>query len=312
MDSETEDNSWDLEEEGNQSEDEDLMCMLIIGQSKSGKSYMTKSLLQQFAKPDRPIYIVNETNSNCPYKKIDWPDALKLRNAAVVFEDLIACGRKQFQIIQHMLNRRAHHDKCNPIICICHSLHNNNVYGLLPYVQFIFVAALISSMDSFKTLLSRYGYSKEQQSYYIQLLRSSPSKKYNHFLFDVNRGTIKLTTAGDQEKFDRESEQSLIVNPESSAQKFMGHLEGSINKLRLFDIILPSISKRKLDPKNLTVRLKRKNSKSYVCISLIDYISALTEKDFFPDNKLLKFHKYLTSKKKITLPKTYVKNGMFK
>jgi GTPase SAR1 family protein len=293
-------------------EDERMLCILILGKSKSGKSVLVRSLIDQFAHPKRPVYIVNDKTNDCPYEKLKWTQLEDLKNAALIFEDLIACSKIQFKTIQEMLNYYAHHNLVSPIICVSHSLHNNNIFGLLPYFNIIFISAVQSSLGSLKSLLQYYQYEPEEKILYLNQLKNCDEKDFNHFMINVEKRQIKLTCAQDPEKLETfDPENKLSATPGLSAQKFLGHLKNSIDMLRLFDIIYQVIPTHRFNEKDLTVKLPKKckgRKKQNVKISLIDYLSVLTSPNEPVDETLYKFHKYLRKKKNIILPKTYVKN----
>jgi energy-coupling factor transporter ATP-binding protein EcfA2 len=291
---------------------EPTVRILIIGETESGKSTIMRSIVQQFTRPDRSVYVVNDRTLTSPYEKIGWEKVAKLEFATIIFEDIISCKKNEFVIIQEVLNFKAHHNHCNLVICIAHSLHKTGMFGLLPYFNFVYIAAKPSSLKSFKALLREYDFPPETRPSHVDRLKSV-REKYSYLMLDVNESTFKVTSAreiGTKETLpesDLQRGKRGVDAPEASASKFLGHLPKSQDKLRLFDIIYPSLPPRKFNSKDLTVTLRSKKW-GETRISLIDYISLLTDDQFAPTKDLLKLHKYLRVVKNICLPKTYASN----
>jgi hypothetical protein len=312
-----------VEEEASASPDtrpEPTVRILIIGETESGKSTIMKSIVRQFSKPDRPVYVINDrTPESLPpsHERKEWAQVPKLEFCTLVFEDIINCKRDQFGIIQDVLNYKAHHAHCGLVICIAHSLHKTGMYGLLPYFNFVYIAARPSSVRSFKALLREYDFPLETRPAHVQRL-ASVGEKYVYCVLDVGEGAFKMTRADeDHVSLLRKKHFPNVASggaargvsaAETGAAKYMGHLPNAQNRMRLFDIIYPALPKHRFDSGNLTVVLRDRKFVN-TRISLIDYISALTDETFATDAPLLKLHRYLKTKKKLCLPKTFASNS---
>jgi ABC-type oligopeptide transport system ATPase subunit len=302
----------------------DLLSILIVGKSCSGKTFLTKSLMDRFVPKKGRIYVVNDRSRRPPYKKIGWNKLNRVRNCAVVVEDLISARPTEFELLQRLLNKRMHHNRVSPVVVICHSLLRNNVYGLVPYFSLIYLSAVQSNIASFKRLLSYYFEKSEHDALLEKFTKCR--ERYAHFMFDVEAHTITLTRAEDhvideeeQRRLDakkRKLEAPLIKQMEAqeSAKKYLSKMpyNGSL-ALNLFDLIYPHLPEDNFNRRDLTVSVFSRGAETVV--SIIDYIHALLDnygEEEEEDPDIMKFHKYLRTKKRMTLPKTYILNKAYK
>jgi ABC-type dipeptide/oligopeptide/nickel transport system ATPase component len=297
----------------------EMLSILIIGKSGSGKSYLTKSLMEKFAPKDMPIYVVNDRSRKPMFKSVDWDRVGELRDCALVAEDLISAKPSQFVKLQELLNYQSHHNRVSPIIAICHSLLRNNIYGLLPYFSFVYVSAVKSSIVSFKNLLNYYNFDKEEQGIYMTQFLSC-NEQFSHFMLDVENRCLTLTRAeesvrNEDERRERMEQQRLIEEParkqraaQASAKKYLEKMRrNSDYAIILFDLIYPVLPESRFNDKDLTVTLLKRGNEEV--ISIIDYIYALVdESGEEPDYSIYQLHRYLRHKRNLHLPKTYVLN----
>jgi hypothetical protein len=297
----------------------DMVSILIIGKSGSGKSYLTKSLMEKFAPKDLPIYVVNDRSRNPAFKSIGWERLGGLKDCGLVVEDLISAKPAQFVQLQELLNYQSHHNRVSPIIAICHSLLRNNIYGLVPYFSFIYVSAVNSSIVSFKNLLNYYNFDKEDQKRYMEQFLAC-NEQFSHFMLDVENRSLTLTRAEESvrtedERQKRVEKQRLLEEPrrrreaaQASAKKYLEKMRrNSDYAMILFDLIYPALPENRFNDKDLTVTLMKRGNEEIV--SIIDYIYALVdESGEEPDYSIYQLHRYLRHKRNLHLPKTYVLN----
>jgi hypothetical protein len=311
--------SWDRRSETDEDEDnvpvkkETLIRALFVGQSNCGKTYLTKTLVDKFCPPERPVVVVNDKTSNADFERLGWHQLDALRNTCLVVEDLIACKRDQFVSLQHMLNFSNHHYQVNPIFCITHAVPKNNIQGLLPFFQFVFVSADNTSVDSYRRLLAYYNFKEEEREKLLQDLEKC-EEEYSYFMINVNRKTVRLTRADDsfildeaKKNKDRQPAVPVLPNPFVTAKKFLSDIKNPNFNLRLFEIIFPFLSVKRYDPRNMTLTLRSGKSGEEEQISLLDYIATLTDEGIKPDRQTMKLHRYL-KRKRIHLPRSYVLN----
>lgn len=319
--------SWGEASSSGSESEEDLdvskqVAILIIGRSGSGKTYLTKSLIDQFKQEGKPTYVVNDRTNDNTFRKIDWERLNSLSDCALVFEDVIACRQSQFVLLQEMLNFRSHHARVTPIIVIAHALLRNNIHGLLPYFNFIYIAAVKTNVTSFRKLLTTYAFDKEEQNKYLSQFLAA-NEQFTFFMFDIEKRKIRLTRAEDSVRREEENARLLKIERElaeprriketafASAKKYLSKMrENSDYAIILFELIYPFLPLERLDPDHLTVSLLKEGNP--VTVSVIDYISALLDqRQTEPDYYILQFHRYLKRKRRLHLPKTYILNRHF-
>jgi hypothetical protein len=309
---------WDdagSDSEEDEEEEENLITILIIGVSGSGKSYLVKSLIEQFTPKKRPIVTLNDRTKKCPYKKIEWHQLKDFPACAVVIEDVISIKPKHFELVQDLVSVRCHHEKNNPVILVSHSLIKNNIKGLLNYFNYVYISAVNNSIDSFRSLLAFYGFKDDLKEHYIAQLKAC-DEEFSYFMLNVRTQEIILTRAEDrvileEQKRGELGDKKSSVAPETAAAKFLSKLENPHLALILFEMVHPCLPVNRFNSSNLTVTLTKSGEEDGVIISLIDYIANLITPDIEPDYDMLKFHRYLTRKKNLHLPKTYVLNKRF-
>lgn len=317
----------DDHEENSSDSDQDLdpnqlVSILIIGKSGSGKTYLTKSLVEQFKQPGQPTYALNDNTRNATHKKIGWDKVLSLTDCALVVEDIISAKRAEFEILQQLLCVRSHHDRVNPVIAISHHLMRNNIHGLLAYFNFIYVAAVKSNIASFRYLLKYYAFEEDEIRQHIRRFKAA-NEQFTFFMFDIERQSIRLTRAEESVRRHDMDSKLLAMRKKmeaplrlrdtafASAKKYLTRMRrNSDYALILFELIYPYLPVERLDANHLTVTLSKEGRE--VKVSVIDYIGALLdETQGEPDYYVYQFHRYLRRKKNLHLPKTYVLNKIF-
>lgn len=319
--------SWGEASSSGSESEEDLdvsnqVAILIIGRSGSGKTYLTKSLVEQFKQEGRPTYVVNDRTRDRSFRKLPWEKLKGISDCGLVVEDLISAKPSQFVMLQELLNWQSHHSRVTPIIAIAHSLLRNNIHGLLPFFNFIYIAAVKSNVTSFRTLLKYYCFEEDQRKSYMDRFLSA-NEQFTFFMFDVERRTIRLTRAEDSVRREDENMRLLKIEKEleeprriketafASAKKYLTKMRhNSDYAIVLFELIYPFLPLERFDPEHLTVSLLKEGSE--IIVSVIDYIAALLDdRQTEPDYYILQFHKYMLRKRRLHLPKTYILNRHF-
>jgi energy-coupling factor transporter ATP-binding protein EcfA2 len=315
-------NEEEEEEEGDddvESREREQVRILLIGSSGSGKTVMCRSLIEAYSpeldddEDELPVYTVNDRTKDCPYIKVGWDQVLGLRDAALVVEDVISATKKQVVVLKELLDYSNHHDAITPLIMIAHCITNNNIYSLLHCFHFIFFSASQSSRPSLKRIQSEFGYNQELKDRQMALLDSC-TERFCHLRLDVQRKEMMLTKVGQKEALKistavRDEKERQKPDLKTNAIKYLGDLPQAKKAMLLFDHIYPRIPKGSLDSAFLTVNLKNLRGERVV-LSLIDYLSALTDPEAHTDKMLWKFHDYLADKG-VHLPKAYVLNRDF-
>jgi hypothetical protein len=304
------------DEDGDPKPKREQVAILLLGLSGSGKSFLCRYLIDLFSPSGKAekVYAVNDKTRDCTYEKLDWTQLHRVRRASVVVEDVISATPKQFKLLQELLNFGQHHKQIGCVVVIAHTATSNNIFGLIPSFHYIYVSAVKNSISSLHKILNHYGYEKEEKAVYVDMIMNC-SEPYCHLRLDVAEREIKLTKAGQQEELGRrarEGREREAGRPDIrlNAVKFLSDLENSKKALLLFDHIVPRLPPEKLDRDFLTVTLTDKAAGEPVVVSLIDYLSVLTDPDAPPDHLLDKFHSYV-KKRGAHLPRAYVLNRAF-
>ena len=258
-----------------------------------------------------------------------------------VVEDVIAANAEKFEALQEILNFSSHHLSVNPVIIITHSAQRNGIYGLLPYMTHVFFSAVKSSVSSLQAVLRSYQFEKQERDSTVRKLLSF-DEQFCHLKLDVearetsfvkverSKGHSRLVEVQpDQQKPNseyptlrqleeqegnetaKEAVAATIQDPsiKAKAKRFLKVLPEQKRALAIFDLLYEKLPIKKIDPADLTIKLKDANN-SDTSTSIIDYISALTTPSLRPDKGLLQFHRYV-KKRGIKLPKSYVLNKKF-
>jgi ABC-type dipeptide/oligopeptide/nickel transport system ATPase subunit len=320
-------NAWDGSNEDSSNSDnsqnkEDQVVMLIIGKSGSGKSYLTRSLMAQFNPDKRPIFVVNDRTRNKEYTKVEWGRVKDLHDCGLIIEDAINITNKELEIIKEATNWMNNHKKLNPLAIISHSLMRTRMYGILPYISLIYISAVKSSIVSLRNLLHYYSFEPAEKKTYVDMLLKC-NEPYSHMLLNVETRSIVMTRVESsvrnaEERQKQLAERELVDAPlrrfsaaQEQARKYLGKIRvNSDYAIVLFDLIFPVLPHHRYNERDMTVQLVRGGQP--ITINLIDYLSSLvSESEEDLDYESVQFHKYLTRKKKLNLPKTLVVNRKF-
>ena len=301
---------------------------LLLGRSTTGKSYLCKYLVNAFADPDRPVYTLNDRTATCRFIKITVEQAKVISNCCVVAEDIISATRPLFEVLQLILNYKGHHDSISPCILISHSIYKNSIYSLLPFIRKIYLSAVRSSLNSLKAVLNFFDFEPSEKLQVKKALLSC-SQKFCFLAFDVDKREWSLVRAekkkgikviianigaGGETGASADSELELRIR--SNASQYLNVLARKEVANQIFNMIFPSLPLDKLNPQDLSVRLRLNGSDARV--SLVDYCAQLTSNDADDADSdeesiglLLKFHRYLR-RRGIFLPSCYIVNQRFK
>ena len=139
------------------------LYLLIIGQSKSGKSTFARSIINRYCDENREVVVLNDKTRSKFFKKIDWKDLKNLSNKALIVEDIISCTPDQIVQLRTVLDFKGHHHQLWPIIFITHRLYGTNVYGLLSSFKYICLSAKPSSYRALNDIGRSIGLEEEEK-----------------------------------------------------------------------------------------------------------------------------------------------------
>ena len=170
-----------------------------------------------------------------------------------------------------------------------------------------------------RSVLQYYGIDKDEREKQVQLLRTI-KEKYAHLMLNVRTHNIKMTRLGEPTPFERRQLQQEKTNKldaaKASASKFLKFLPQHELAFTLFELLLNHLPKDRLNIDDLTVAVTNRRGQRQV-VTLVDYLSALTtpraEYKKTKTHKLLKrFHSYMTGRRRLKLPSTFIRNKEFK
>jgi energy-coupling factor transporter ATP-binding protein EcfA2 len=276
--------------------------ILVVGPSASGKTTLVTSLLEAQTKP---VVLLNDrTKGLSSFKPIEWNEAEKMTNCALLVEDLIAASDTEFKILQNVLSFSAHHQDVSPIVIIAHSIQHNNIQGLLPHVTEVFFTLSKSNVRSLGVVLSYFRFDKKEKELMEKKFLSA-ADVYGYFCLDVGKrtfeqmGGVAKITGGIKRK-----------GPAISAGRFLKHAADVEKAQLLFDLIFPRLPEENKSEENFSLTLTSKKTGKLYTISVLDYIFALTDPDEVPSVELNSMHNYVMNL--VHVPKRLIMNKKFK
>ena len=174
-------------------------CLLLVGRSTSGKSYLAQKLLTSFK--DLKNYVVNQPRHTAipdTFEQLEWDDVDKIINAGVLFEDVINITNHQFGILTLCINQYENHHRLTPIICL-HSFFKNRCHSLIHLVNLICFMSLGSPKCVKNALQSSNCFESAEIEKHIKLYRSC-NVKYVPFLFNAKERSFGQVTFDDLRK----------------------------------------------------------------------------------------------------------------
>jgi energy-coupling factor transporter ATP-binding protein EcfA2 len=279
--------------------------VIICGRSGSGKSSLTKKLTKGIG---APVHIINDRTNSTGFKSTGWEDACKLKNACLIFEDVIGATKTEFKILQNCLAFSNNHLNLTPIYILVHSLLNNGVHGLLSYVTHVIITAVKANVSSLNVALQYFRFDKAERAEFLsRFLRVA--EPFGHFVLDIEKRSLVYvgpnSTAGKQTP-TLEGSMTDSSSSSQSANRFLSLLPESGKALAIYDLIRPKLKEANLDAEDLTITLKSARLGKRVRISLIDYIFALTTPDAEVSKEISLLHRYISAK--VVLPICFVGN----
>lgn len=229
-------------------------------------------------------------------------------------------------------------ERVNPCFVISHSLHRQNLSGLLPFFTHVSISAFVGNLASLKNLLTYFGFEPEEKQRYKQLLVECTTP-YCHLVLDVQKMTIEMKTvplvsnstvavvsntkgsAAAKRKLDAQKSElvdgRLMTKKDAQAHASAAHFLGDKlvkngKKARaLFQLIYSRLPKKNIDPDTLNMNLKRSSGRGRCTVSLIDYVATLVDSKKEPTEAVAKFHQYCIKHHNLTLPTVYLVNKRF-
>lgn len=161
----------------------------IVGPSFSGKSSLARLLAK---KQGRKIVILN--NRSPPFKgarNVGFKDIGSAGACTLIVEDLIRISDAKRDILQNLVNYSSHHADIAPIFLLTHSIKNNNIFCLLPFVRgVLFMTKSNSTIKSVRDVLSYFGYDKREVVSLVDRWRSF-DKPYSFFHYNVEEHSFR-------------------------------------------------------------------------------------------------------------------------
>ena len=184
--------------------------------------------------------------------------------------------------------------------------------------------------------MAYYVFEKEEKQAHLKTLLTW-NRPYSHFILDVEKRELKMRTydflppnqkaksaaSGREKKRDSKREKKALYQGRKMTERdavayeranfFLGEklVKNPKKAYALFEIVYPQLVKKSVDVKTLTVTLRRLKGGHLAKISLIDYVSTLTDPSQKPTELVSLFHRYVLTARCVTLPTTYLANKLF-
>ena len=168
----------------------------VLGLSDSGKSYLSRMLMQRVP---GDTYILNKRDSDNSwnenvkneedrkFKSISWEtlgDPAFCVEASLVVEDCISLSDSQLKILRENICYRAHR-KLNPQLMIFHSLTYSSLRRYLPLIHGIIISANMTSLPSLKAIIRYFETTPKEQEIIVNKFLSEAGNNYK-FLYWCN------------------------------------------------------------------------------------------------------------------------------
>ena len=190
---------------------------------------------------------------------------------------------------------------------LCHSLHNVDLYQVLPWVHKIIITGSLCNVKSVRSVLSYFEFEKNEKESYLRAFKENKNA-FVHWCLDVEKRTVTLL-----EHCEEENMNSLVDvsagDDRSLALSMLGELENPGKATAVFNLIFKHVKKR-VNTDDFTIKLKSGKTREGVTISLIEYLDAVTTAGRPKDKTLLQFHKYI--QRFVRVPKCFILNQFFR
>ena len=286
--------------------------ILFIGTSGSGKTQcLTRIATKTFRK--RKKYVLNDkTGLSDKHKKfypVSWnTDLSKMKNAALVCEDLICLSTKQLATLTNFINVTRRHNN-NICLLVTHSLRGNNVYSLIQYMNhFVFTSSRANS-SNWKTICQIFQLDNQTAELGADFFANIKAGEFNFLHFDAQtlRATIYDSTYQPVEENVNSSEVSAPDH--LTRDEILSRFQSVFKSFPLGDkmyalshFLVVNLPSDFISP-DLSVRYKEKR------VSLVDYVQYVTTADLKPPKLIKRLHKHIV--KKLVLPELFILNSYF-
>jgi hypothetical protein len=312
--------------------------ILLLGASRTGKTYITNKYAQFLARPifylDNNIkelgdsvsdkytdmynlssdednvqinpYLESQYGTKCkkdPYK-VSYESALKLENSTIIIDDIIAVKKSELTDIKKLLDFSKHHSN-NNIIAIVHRLQISGFYTLLSSFDALIVPTFGSNINMASQLLSYFKILKHERQEWLEKFSQHEKKNEYGFLRILTKGRVVSLHVGVEEffpgakRFEPLDIKGLLkVMPDGADE----------SDLSLYELLASELPANTISPTH-TVSLMAKKGE-IIKVSLIDYIYYLRWTNDRPPQNIEKLHKIIVSK--YSIPHCFIKNKHMK
>lgn len=320
---------WD--EDDDDDDDDDVegpphTSILVLGRTNTGKSALCRNLLAEFKEFDKPVYILNfrGNRKKTPHNIVEWKDLPKLKNCALLVEDLITITKRQYDALSLVLNWSVHHENVCPAIFVSQQIHKQGLTGLLGSFTRVYVTAAKANIYTWKRLLTYYSFDDDERRKHIETFRKCTVPRSTFFLdvetlavTRVNFPLLPEVRYGDEQQSGKKHKKTSMSARDTlalaKANRYLSVLSNSKEALAIFELLYYHLPKSTINVNTLEITLQEKGSVRPVVISLVEYIATLVDdKKRVPASRLIyKFHKYTQSVHNVSLPKHFVLNTDF-
>jgi hypothetical protein len=246
---------------------------------------------------------------------IDFDDLANLRSCAVLCDDLMHINKTEFLQLKELLDRTARHNSVSPVILIAHAIARTGLFSLLTHLTEVHFTHDRGNCQAIALTCEAFKFGKEAKNQFIDRFLEA-KEQYGIFILSKQKrtfvkqepssvGKIPKTVSSRQQL---QEQQLMAMEPyKRSAEMYIPHVcQDAKRSLCIFQYILMKIPLTSLEASDLTISLQRKNCKSALSLSILDYLVVLDSPNERPSKLMSSLHKYID--RHVSLPKCMVRN----
>lgn len=253
------------------------------------------------------VYTLNSDEVFPNYKPVGWGDLEGLWDGAFLADDLMRQSDANVGKLQRLLNFTCRHQRVSPALLLCHTLRKTNLHSLIEGFNEYHFTMDRGNVISLGLICDALKFGPAlKQSFAAQFL--ADTSQYGIYVLDKNRRTFcKAAPAAGALAAAAAAAPLRDLEPyRRTAEKFFPHFCVDPKRtMVIFDYLLDKIPLSGLNPDDLTISLKKKESGTELTLSLLDYLLALTN-ETRPSGDIVALHRYVN--KHARLPACFVRN----
>jgi hypothetical protein len=265
----------------------------------------------------KKVFVLSGVPSRPKWPIVSYDSMLKLKNCAVLADDLINVPQKEYEQLQTLLNFNSRHYSVDPVVLACHSVVKNNVFGLVNHVSHVYFTLARTNVRSLGIVLDCFKFSRAQRDAHVATFLTATTDEFGYYVLDTGsmefyRGdSVKVESgnvvgggggggsggAGEPKPLSAYKRTADIYLPLFCAEPQRAQA--------IFNWIIERIPLTSVRASDLTILLKRKGTGGEARFSLIDYLHCLNSTSK-PSGDMQSLHAYLS--RYVVLPRCCINN----